>query len=167
MAQYWQHRRKRRETETSPALDVSAAGRRVLGVHLFDLAFLAGAVFYCVCRNEKGRSRSCREFLPKRHILTGSVRCGINGRNPAIKIRLALLPEMRRQNKDTDTTAHGIRGFSSVLPKVQIYLCDLLPRRENGRNQNARRLDAVQTGESVCTAFICVRGTNEHFRRNR
>ena len=98
---------------------------------------------------------------------TGSVRCGINGRNPAIKIRLALLPEMRRQNKDTDTTAHGIRGFSSVLPKVQIYLCDLLPRRENGRNQNARRLDAVQTGESVCTAFICVRGTNEHFRRKR
>ena len=115
----------------------------------------------------RGRSRSCREFLPKRHILTGSVRCGINGRNPAIKIRLALLPEMRRQNKDTDTTAHGIRGFSSVLPKVQIYLCDLLPRRENERNQNARRLDAVQTGESVCTAFICVRGTNEHFRRNR
>ena len=62
----------------------------------------------------------------------------------------------------------GGRGSQDViLPKVQIYLCDLLPRRENGRNQNARRLDAVQTGESVCTAFICVRGTNEHFRRNR
>ena len=67
--------------------------------------------------------------------------------------RLALLSQMRRQNKDTDTTAHGIRGFSSVLPKVQIYLCDLLPRRENGRNQNARRLDAVQ---SVKTGLHCV-----------
>ena len=26
-------------------------------------------------------------------------------------------------------------------------------RRESNRYQNARRLDAVQTGESVCTAF--------------
>ena len=37
------------------------------------------------------------------------------------------------------------RGFSVILPKVQIYLCDPFQGRENWRNQNARRIDAVQT----------------------
>ena len=66
---------------------------------------------------------------------------------------MASLPEMRRQNKDTDTAAYGAGGLSAVLPEVQIHLCDSVQGRENGRNQHTRRLDAVQTGESVCTAF--------------
>ena len=64
------------------------------------------------------------------------------------------MPKMWRQNKNTDTTAHGVRGISSILPEVQIYLRDPFQERKNRRNQNARRLDAVQTTESVCTAFI-------------
>ena len=39
----------------------------------------------------------------------------------------------------------GIRGLSAILSKVQIHLRDLFQRRKNLRNQNARRLDAVQT----------------------
>ena len=70
---------------------------------------------------------------------------------------MALLPQMRRQDKDTDTTAHGIRGLSSILPKVQIHLRDPFQGRENGRNQDARRLDAVQTDRSVCIASIVFR----------
>ena len=81
--------------------------------------------------------------------------------------RLALLSQMRQQNKDADPAAYSSGGFSAVLPNVQIQLCDSIPERKNRRVETARRLDAVQTGESVCTAFICVRGTNEHFRRNR
>ena len=77
-----------------------------------------------------------------------------NDGNSEIKIGLDLLSKMRRQNKNTDTTTHGIRGFPSILPKVQIYLRDPFQKRENRRNKNARRLDAVQIGGSVCTAFI-------------
>ena len=58
---------------------------------------------------------------------------------------MASLPQMWRQNKNTDTSTHGLRGLSFVLPKVQIHLCDLLQEWKNGRKQNARRLDAVQT----------------------
>ena len=39
----------------------------------------------------------------------------------------------------------GIRGLSAILSKVQIHLRDSFQRRKNWRNQNARRLDAVQT----------------------
>ena len=38
--------------------------------------------------------------------------------------RLALLSQMRRQNKDADPAAYSSGGFSAVLPKVQIQLCD-------------------------------------------
>ena len=55
----------------------------------------------------------------------------INDGNSEIKIGLALLSKMRRQNKNTDTTMHGIRGFSLVLPEVQIYLRDSFQEREN------------------------------------
>lgn len=58
--------------------------------------------------------------------------------------RLALLSQMRRQNKDADPAAYSSGGFSAVLPKVQIHLRDSLSKRNNGRNQNAGRLDAVQ-----------------------
>ena len=67
---------------------------------------------------------------------------------------MALLPKMRRQNKNADTTAYGAGGFSAVLSEVQIYLCDPFQERKNGRDQNARRLDAVQTDGSVCAAFL-------------
>jgi hypothetical protein len=61
---------------------------------------------------------------------------------------------MRRQNKNTDTTTHDIRGFSLVLPEVQIYLCDPFQGRKNGRNQNARRLDAVQSEKiGLCCVY--------------
>ena len=53
-----------------------------------------------------------------------SARCGINDGKSANKIRLALLPQMRRQDKNADTLTYGAGGFSPVLPKVQIYLCD-------------------------------------------
>ena len=55
-----------------------------------------------------------------------------------------MLPKMRRQNKDTDPATYSVGGFSAILPEVQIYLRDPFQERENGRNQNARRLDAVQ-----------------------
>ena len=45
-------------------------------------------------------------------------------RHGQIRIRLDSLPQMRRQNENTDTTAHGIRGISSILPEVQVYLRD-------------------------------------------
>ena len=45
--------------------------------------------------------------------------------------RLALLSQMRRQNKDADTAAHGIRGVPSILSEVQIYLCDPFQGRKN------------------------------------
>ena len=58
------------------------------------------------------------------------------------------------QNKNADTATYGAGGLSSILPEVQIHLRDLFQERKNRRNQNARRLDAVQTIESVCAAFI-------------
>lgn len=67
--------------------------------------------------------------------------------------RLALLPQMRRQNKDADPAAYSSGGFSAVLPKVQIQLCDSIPERKNRRVETARRLDAVQ---SVKTGLHCV-----------
>ena len=36
--------------------------------------------------------------------------------------RLALLSQVRQQNKDADTAAHGVGGFSPLLPEVQIHL---------------------------------------------
>lgn len=67
--------------------------------------------------------------------------------------RLALLSQMRRQNKDADPAAYSSGGFSAVLPKVQIQLCDSIPERKNRRVETARRLDAVQ---SVKTGLHCV-----------
>ena len=54
---------------------------------------------------------------------------------------------------DTAPAAHGAGGFPSLLPQVQIYLRDPFPGRENRRNQNARRLDAVHATKMACTAF--------------
>ena len=48
----------------------------------------------------------------------------MNGGDFEIEIGVAFLSQMRRQNKNTGTTAYGVRGLSFVLPKVQIYLCD-------------------------------------------
>lgn len=67
--------------------------------------------------------------------------------------RLALLSQMRRQNKDADPAAYSSGGFSAVLPKVQIQLCDSIPERKNRRVETARRLDTVQ---SVKTGLHCV-----------
>ena len=67
-----------------------------------------------------------------------------NGRKDERGGRLASLPALRRQNADAGSAAHGAGGFSAVLPKVQIHLRDSLSKRNNGRNQNAGRLDAVQ-----------------------
>ena len=58
---------------------------------------------------------------------------------------MAALPQMRWKNTNADTCTYGAGGFSSILPEVQILLCDLFQKWKNGRNQNARRLDAVQT----------------------
>ena len=66
---------------------------------------------------------------------------------------MADLPQMRRKNTNADTRTYGIGGFSSILPEVQVYLRDPLQERKNGRNQNARRLDAVQT---EITGLYCV-----------
>ena len=76
----------------------------------------------------------------------------MNDGNPAIKTGLASLPKMRRQNKDADTGAHGVGGLPFILPEVQIRLCDPFQGRKNSRDQNAGRLAAVQTSESVCAA---------------
>ena len=48
-----------------------------------------------------------------------------------LKIALALLPKMRRQNKNADTDPYGIGGFSAILPKVQIHLRDSFQGRKN------------------------------------
>ena len=50
---------------------------------------------------------------------------------------MAPLPQMRRQDENTDTTTYGAGGFPAVLPEVQIQLRDPLQGRENGRDQNA------------------------------
>ena len=71
--------------------------------------------------------------------------------------RLALLPEMWRQNANTDPAAYRAGGLSPVLSEVQIRLCGSLSQQKIGRNQNARRLDAVQSGKPVCTAFSFLR----------
>mgnify|MGYP000292658735 CR=1 FL=1 len=83
--------------------------------------------------------------------------------------RLALLSQMRRQNKDADPAAYSSGGFSAVLPKVQIQLCDSIPERKNRRVETARRLDAVQ---SVKTGLHCVflfarrtAGISEHYEK--
>ena len=80
----------------------------------------------------------------------------------AIRIGLAPLPQMRRQDENAGTAAHGAGGFPSVLPQVQIHLCDRFQGRKNGRGRNARRLDAVQTERiglyCVCRFFTEVRG---------
>ena len=64
------------------------------------------------------------------------------------------MSQMWRQNKNADTVTYGVGGFSSILPKMQIYMRDPFQEWKNRRNQNARRLDAVQTDGLVCTAFI-------------
>ena len=80
------------------------------------------------------------------------------GRQSGRQNGLALLPQMRRQNENADTAAHGIRGFSPILPKVQIYLCDPFQGRKHGRNPNARRLDAVQSERiGLCCVLVCRR----------
>lgn len=38
--------------------------------------------------------------------------------------RLALLPKMRWQDANTDTGAYGVGGFSTILSKMQIRLCN-------------------------------------------
>lgn len=53
--------------------------------------------------------------------------------------RLALLSQMRRQNKDADPAAYSSGGFSAVLPKVQIQLCDSIPERKNRRVETAMK----------------------------
>ena len=72
----------------------------------------------------------------------------------AIRIGLAPLPQMRRQDENTGPATHGAGRLSSVLPEVQIRLCDSFQRRQNRRYQNAGRIDAVQSGQiglySVC-----------------
>lgn len=37
---------------------------------------------------------------------------------------MALLPQMRWQDENTDTITYGVGGFSTVLPEVQVHLCD-------------------------------------------
>jgi len=54
-----------------------------------------------------------------------------SGEKRKCKNGLALLPKMRRQNENADTTTHGVRGFSSILPEVQIYLRDSFQGRKN------------------------------------
>ena len=75
---------------------------------------------------------------------------------PEIENGLALLSQMRRKNENAAAAPYGAGRFSAVLPKMQIYLRDLLQKRKNRRNQNARRLDAVQTEHSfVLRLFFC------------
>lgn len=42
---------------------------------------------------------------------------------------MALLSEMRWQNKNSDTTTYGIGGLSVILSEMQIHLCDTLTWR--------------------------------------
>ena len=72
----------------------------------------------------------------------------------AIRIGLAPLPQMRRQDENAGTAAHGAGGLPSVLPQVQIHLCDRFQGRKNGRGRNAGRLDAVQT-ERIGLYCVC------------
>ena len=81
----------------------------------------------------------------------------LNGEGRTCQNRLALLPEMWRQNANTDPAAYRAGGLSPVLSEVQIRLCGSLSQQKIGRNQNARRLDAVQSGKPVCTAFSFLR----------
>ena len=57
------------------------------------------------------------------HWLTGKAG-GINGWKHRVEIRLALLPQMWRENENADTVTYGAGGFSSILSEVQIYLCN-------------------------------------------
>ena len=75
--------------------------------------------------------------------------------------RLASLPEMRRQNKDADTSTYGIGGFSSILSEVQIHLRDPLQGWENRRKQNARRLGAVRSDPIRRTASLTFKTNQE------
>ena len=81
----------------------------------------------------------------------------LNGEGRTCQNRLALLPEMRRQNANTDPAAYRAGGLSPVLSEVQIRLCGSLSQQNIGRNQTARRLDAVQSRKPVCTAFSFLR----------
>ena len=78
---------------------------------------------------------------------------------------MASLPQMRGQNKNTDTSTHGLRGLSSILPKVQIHLCDLFQKWKNGRKQHARRLDAVQSEKIGLYCVSCFMLLNKKARR--
>ncbi len=81
------------------------------------------------------------------------IRNGQKGR-ASIEFAVASLPKMRRQDENTGPATHGAGRLSSVLPEVQIRLCDSFQRRQNRRCQNAGRIDAVQSGQiglySVC-----------------
>ena len=66
------------------------------------------------------RKRHERMYRRCRHIGWQAKRGATNGRNP--EIALALLPKMRRQNKNADTGTYSLGGFSFILPEVQIYL---------------------------------------------
>lgn len=56
------------------------------------------------------------------------------------KITWLRCPQMRRENTNAGTVAHGVGGFSAILPEVQIYLRDIFQEWKNRRNQNAGRL---------------------------
>ena len=71
------------------------------------------------------------------------------------EIGVALLPKLRRKDENADTTPYGAGGLSAVLPKVQIYLRDSFQERKNRRNQNARRLDAVQSEKIGLYCVYC------------
>ena len=76
---------------------------------------------------------------------------------------MALLPKMRRQNKNADTVTYGIRGFPAILSKVQIHLRDSFQRRKNSRNLNAGRLDAVQTEKIDLYCVYCFYRLNKNY----
>ena len=79
---------------------------------------------------------------------------------------MAYLPQMRRKNTNADTRTYGIGGFSSFLPEVQIHLCDTVQKRKNGRNQNAGRLDAVQTEITGLYCVYCFKLLNQNHGGN-
>ena len=88
------------------------------------------------------------------------IRNGQKGR-ASIEFAVASLPQMRRQDENTGPATHGAGRLSSVLPEVQIRLRDPIQERKNGRNQNARRLDAVQPGKIglycvSCFGLLCI-----------
>lgn len=51
------------------------------------------------------------------------IRNGQKGRD-SIEFAVASLPQMRRQDENTGPATHGAGRLSSVLPEVQIRLCD-------------------------------------------